>query len=159
MSPHYCRLCEVDRFPAVRLKSSFFQRLRPSLEASNRWPRGRSNTFNLRDAHGRHVQRLHKMLHIPSLGRLHWSVLRPPRKRPLIVPISKISSTLTELIMCTPRMRSVLASDRTLTMPSASLMVFARLLAAIGNLPALYAIPSCFSCSSDLPIHETSGWV
>lgn len=48
---------------------------------------------------------------------------------------------LTEQRMWTPSRRSVSLSASTLTKPSASAFVLARLFAAIGNLPTLYATP------------------
>jgi hypothetical protein len=45
------------------------------------------------------------------------------------------------------------------TKPSESWLVFARELAAKGNLPILYLTPACLSSSSFLPTQATSGWV
>lgn len=56
-----------------------------------------------------------------------------------------------------PRILSECLSVRILTIPSASLLHLALLLAINGNVPTLYSIPSAFNYSSDLPTLATSG--
>ena len=77
----------------------------------------------------------------------------------IVVTASAIISDARGPKMCTPSSRSVLASDRTLTMPSVSSIALARPLAANGNLPTRYSIPASFSCSSVLPTLATSGQI
>jgi dihydrolipoamide dehydrogenase len=72
---------------------------------------------------------------------------------------SAIRSPARAPTMCTPRMRSVVASANTLTLPSVCASARARPLARKGNEPFLKAMPSALSSSSVLPTEAISGWV
>src|SRR5689334_5083697 len=61
--------------------------------------------------------------------------------------------------MCTPRMRSVLASEMNFTRPAACSMALARPLDMNELTPVLTVNPSALACSSDLPTHAISGAV
>ena len=56
-------------------------------------------------------------------------------------------------------MVSVSACASTFTKPAGSAIATARPTAANGKLPALYGMPSAFSCSSVLPTQAISGSV
>merc|ERR1719323_476682 len=62
-------------------------------------------------------------------------------------------------MMWAPNSLSVFLSPRIFTMPSVSLLHLALLLAAKGNLPTEYSIPSALRSSSFLPTQATSGCV
>src|SRR5579875_2363466 len=72
---------------------------------------------------------------------------------------SAISSDTTGPHMCTPRMRSVSACAITFTRPAGSFIATARPLAANGNEPVLYGVPSALHCCSVLPVQAISGSV
>src|SRR6185437_7047247 len=72
---------------------------------------------------------------------------------------SAISSETSGPHMCTPRMRSVSACAMIFTRPTLSLMASARPLAANGNEPVLYGMPSSLHCCSVLPAQAISGSV
>ena len=70
-----------------------------------------------------------------------------------------ISSLACGPTMCTPRISSVAASARNLTMPVVSPSARARPLAMNGKVPALYLAPRALSCCSVSPTQAISGLV
>ena len=85
-------------------------------------------------------------------------VLFATRNGALLLQQHKECVPASDEIMWTPRTRSVLASAITLTNPSVSRLVLARLLPAKGNLPTLIS-PCSLACSSVRPTPAISGWV